>query len=82
MRSGIDFRATLRTALALAAGTVIGASALALVSALVLTGCTDGALSSAGVLGLLSVSRSRLEAWDPDHLTVPEFTGPGALDLA
>ena len=33
-----------------------GASALALVSALVLTACTDGPLSSAGVLGLISVS--------------------------
>ncbi len=33
-------------------------------------------------LGLLSVSRSRLEAWDPEHLTVPEFTHAGALDLA
>ena len=33
-----------------------GASALALVSALVLTACTDGPVSSAGVLGLLTVS--------------------------
>ena len=32
-----------------------GASALALVSALVVAACTDGPLSSAGVLGLLSV---------------------------
>jgi hypothetical protein len=30
---------------------------------------------------LLSVSRSRLEAWDPEHLTVPELTSPAALAI-
>ena len=29
----------------------------------------------------LQVSRARLEAWDPDHLTVPELTSPGALAI-
>ena len=30
---------------------------------------------------LLSVSRSRLEAWDPDHLTIPQVTSRQALGI-
>ena len=29
----------------------------------------------------ISVSRSRLESWDPEHLTVPEITSPEALAI-
>ena len=31
--------------------------------------------------GQLSISRSRLESWDPEHLTVPEITSPQALAI-
>ena len=31
--------------------------------------------------GQLSVSRSRLESWDPEHLTVPEIASPQALAI-
>ncbi len=27
----------------------------------------------------VSIARSRLEAWDPEHLTIPEITSPGML---